>query len=165
MCLEPEPARPQQQWRASEGVQPLLSQCPHVLPSVQYQLGMCVTMYLLLQSNASYFVCWPTTSEADVCGMAVEAEHSHQYTAKCCCRVVDGSREAVWHNGIWQVHMKQRCVIEFLHAEKMTPPDIHQYLLNISGDQAVDVSTVWQWVVQIVMSMTCRLFLIAGKNI
>lgn len=95
MCLEPEPARPQQQWRASEGVQPLLSQCPHVLPSVQYQLGMCVTMYLLLQSNASYFVCWPITSEIDVSGVAVEVEPSQQYPLPFCCRVIDGSRRAV----------------------------------------------------------------------
>ena len=42
--------------------------------------------------------------------------------------------------------MKQRYVIEFLHAEKMAPNDIHQRLLNIYGDQTVDVSTVRRWV-------------------
>ena len=46
-----------------------------------------------------------------------------------------------------EVHMKQRCVIEFLHAEKLAPTDIHQWLLNIDGDQTVDVSTVRGWVV------------------
>jgi len=42
--------------------------------------------------------------------------------------------------------MKQRCVIEFLHAEKIAPNDIHRHLLNVYGDQTVDVSTVRRWV-------------------
>ena len=46
-----------------------------------------------------------------------------------------------------EVHMKQRCEIEFLHVENMAPIYIHQHLLNIYGDQTVDVSTVRQWVV------------------
>ena len=41
--------------------------------------------------------------------------------------------------------MKQRCVTEFLHAEKMATIDPHQ-MLNVYGDQTVDVSTVMQWV-------------------
>ena len=45
-----------------------------------------------------------------------------------------------------EVHMKQRGAPEFLHAEKMAPIDIHQYLLNVHGDQTVDVSTV-RWLV------------------
>ena len=44
--------------------------------------------------------------------------------------------------------MKQRCVIEFLHTEKMALVDIHQRLLNGCGDQTVDVSTVRRWVVR-----------------
>ena len=43
--------------------------------------------------------------------------------------------------------MKQRCGTEFLHAEKMASINVHQHLLNISGDQTVDVSTVRLWVV------------------
>ena len=43
-----------------------------------------------------------------------------------------------------EVHMKQRCGTEFLHVEKMAPTDIHQHLLNVYGDQTVDVSTVRQ---------------------
>jgi len=46
-----------------------------------------------------------------------------------------------------EVRMKQRCVIEFLHAEKIAPNDIHRRLLNVYGDQTVDVSTVRRWVV------------------
>jgi len=45
-----------------------------------------------------------------------------------------------------EVRMKQRCVIEFLHAGKNAPNDIHRRLLNVYGDQTVDVSTVRRWV-------------------
>jgi len=45
-----------------------------------------------------------------------------------------------------EVRMKQRCVIEFLHEEKIAPNDIHRRLLNVYGDQTVDVSTARQWV-------------------
>ena len=31
-----------------------------------------------------------------------------------------------------EVHMKQKCVTEFLHVEKMAPTHIHQHLLNAS---------------------------------
>ena len=45
-----------------------------------------------------------------------------------------------------EVRMKQRCVTEFLHAEKIVPNDIPQCLMKVYGDQTVDVSTVRQWV-------------------
>lgn len=38
-----------------------------------------------------------------------------------------------------KVHTKQWYAI----AEKMTPNDIHQFLLKVCIDQTVDVSTVW----------------------
>ena len=75
--------------------------------------------------------------------------------------------------------MKQRCIIEFLHLDKMAPSDVHRCLLSIYGDQTVDVSTVRWWVVlfscgdsssgppllvQIVMSMACRFLFIADKS-
>jgi len=74
---------------------------------------------------------------------------------------------------------EQRHETEFLHAEKMVPTDIHQHLLNISGEQRVDVSTVRLWMVcfssrnsdsgspplvQIFTSAACRLLFITGKN-
>ena len=77
------------------------------------------------------------------------------------------------------VCMKKKCIIEFLHVEKMSHIDINQCLLNISGDQTVDVSTLRLWEVcfrndnrdyvsplleQIFLSMACRLLFIAGKN-
>jgi len=33
-----------------------------------------------------------------------------------------------------EMHLKQRCGIEFLHVEKVAPIDIHQCLLNVDGD-------------------------------
>jgi len=75
--------------------------------------------------------------------------------------------------------MKQKCVIAFLHAEKIISIRIHQCLLKIYGDQTVDVSTVSRWVVrfscgdinsvspplvQNFTSTACRLLFIPGKN-
>ena len=48
-----------------------------------------------------------------------------------------------WHL-TWKC-VKPRCVIEFSHVEKTASTDIHGHLLNLSGDQTVDVSTVQRW--------------------
>ena len=47
-----------------------------------------------------------------------------------------------WMASDMEVPMEQRCVIEFLHEEKMASIDIHWRLLNVFGDQTVDVSIV-----------------------
>jgi transposase len=44
------------------------------------------------------------------------------------------------------VRFKQRAVIEFLTAEKMSPVDIHLRMHATFGDKYVDVSTVISWV-------------------
>ena len=41
-----------------------------------------------------------------------------------------------------ELFMKLRCGTEFLHAQKMAPTDIHKCLLNVYGDQMVNMSTV-----------------------
>ena len=47
-----------------------------------------------------------------------------------------------------EAHMRLRCVIEFLHAEKkIASIYIYQCLLNIYGYQVAYVSSVRQWVV------------------
>ena len=46
-----------------------------------------------------------------------------------------------------ELSLKQRCVIEFFHEERMASSDIHECLLNFYGDQTVDVSIVRWWVV------------------
>jgi hypothetical protein len=47
-----------------------------------------------------------------------------------------------------EMRTKQRCVIEFFHAEKIAPVDIHECLLNVYGEQTLDVNTVKWWVVR-----------------
>ena len=54
------------------------------------------------------------TSKVDIGGTAVEAEPSHQCPGTCHCRVTDGSRIV----SDMEMHMEQRCVLEFLHVEK-----------------------------------------------
>ena len=74
--------------------------------------------------------------------------------------------------------MKQRCVNEFLHVENITPTDIHRCLLNVYGNQTVDVNSIRQWVVcfssgdsesdspllvHIFRSAACRLLFMDGE--
>ena len=56
-----------------------------------------------LKVTPPILLCQPTLSEADDAGMAAEVEPSHQYpiTSCCCYCVTDGSRGAVWQNGVW----------------------------------------------------------------
>jgi len=64
-------------------------------------------------------------SEADVGGMAVEAESSHQYSVTFCCCVTDaaeGQSDTMAFD--MEVCMKQTFAIEFLHMEKRAPTDI-----------------------------------------
>jgi hypothetical protein len=44
------------------------------------------------------------------------------------------------------VCFKQRIVIEFLNAEKVSPIEIHRRMQAVYGDQCVDVITVRRWV-------------------
>ena len=46
-------------------------------------------------------LCWCMLWQADAGGMAVEIEHSLQYSIPCCCCVTDGSRGALCQNGVW----------------------------------------------------------------
>jgi len=91
--------------------------------------------------------CWLLVSEGDVGGMAVEAEPSlHQHSMTFCCSLIDGSGRADTVASDVELHMKQRCEIEFFRVEKMAHIDIHWCLLNTYGDQTVDVSIVRKWV-------------------
>ena len=95
-----------------------------------------------------FLLYWPTPSEADGGGIVVELEPSNQYSITCHCHVTDGSRggtlsqkHLTW-TGLWS-----KVVSSFLHVEEMASTDIHQFFLNISGDQRVDVNTVRRLVV------------------
>ena len=123
---------------------------------------------------------WLTMSEGGVGGMIVEVKCSHQYSIPYCCCVTD---PAEWQSdrmvSVMEVYMEKRCVTEFLHEEKMTTNDIHGHLMNVYGDQPVDVRTVRWWVVcfssgesdsvllllvQMFKSMACRFLFITGEN-
>ena len=52
-----------------------------------------------------------------------------------------------------EAYMKQNCVIEFLHVEKLAPTDIHWRLLNVYEDQTVDVNTV-RWCISAMTTTT-----------
>jgi len=45
-----------------------------------------------------------------------------------------------------EVRLKQRCIIELLHAEKIASNEIHRRFLSVYGYQIVDASTVKRWV-------------------
>ena len=62
-----------------------------------------------------------------------------------------------------EVHMKQRCGIEFLHAEKMAPTDTYRDLLKVFEDQLVDVSTV-RWCISAAMTVASFILFIYFYN-
>ena len=71
---------------------------------------------------------WPTVSEADVGGMAVEAEPSHQYSDTCCCRVTDGSRGSLTEWCLtWSAYGAKVVSPSSSMQEKMSPIDIHRW--------------------------------------
>ena len=110
-------------------------------------------IYLFKKDNRALKVmpvillCWPTLSQVDVCSMTVEVEPLHQYSITFCCCATNGSRGAVWQNAIWHgMCMKQKCGVDFLHAEKITYwPSL--MLAECWWRPTVDVSTVRWWVV------------------
>ena len=71
---------------------------PFIFQQLVFQLALTLS-----KSNASadpkvmppFLLRWPTTSEADDGGMAVEVEPSHQQPIIFCCHVTDISRGAV----------------------------------------------------------------------
>ena len=81
------------------------------------------------------------TSEEDVGGMAVEGE------LLLCDRWQTAEGQSDRMASDMEVQMKQKCATEFLHVEKMAAIHIHWCLLNVYGDQRVDVSTVRRWMV------------------
>jgi len=85
--------------------------------------------------------------EADVDGMAAEVEPFQQYSIPCCCSVTDGSRGAVWQNGVWHGSAYEAKGWNWIPAWGKNSTHWHWRLLNVYGDQSVDVSTVRWWVV------------------
>ena len=57
--------------------------------------SLCDTTKTALKIMPPILLCWPMMSEADVGGMAVKAEPSHQHSMTFCCCVTDGSRGGI----------------------------------------------------------------------
>ena len=72
-------------------------------------------------------LCWPTMSEVDVGSMAVEVEPYHQYSITFCCCASDGSRGAVWQNGVWHGSAYEAEVCHWIPPswKNIAPTDIH----------------------------------------
>jgi len=51
-----------------------------------------------------------------------------------------------------EVRLKQRCVIEAGHVEKMAPTEIHQHSLKAYGDLKVDVNA-GRWCISAVVTV------------
>ena len=56
---------------------------------------MFCIMRAALKVMPPVLLCWPMMSEADVGGMAVEDQPSHQNCLTVCCHVTDGSSGVV----------------------------------------------------------------------
>ena len=125
-------------------------------------------------------LCWPTVLEVDVGDMIAEVEPPSQYSFVFCYCATDGSRGEVWQNGVWHRSVYEANVLNWIPlCEKLVPTDIHWHLLNIYGDQTVNVRTARWWVVcfscgdsdsgtpplwKIFMSSACRFLLINDKK-
>ena len=115
---------------------------------------------------------WTMRSEADVADTAVEAEPSQQYSIMFCCHVTDGSGVLTKYVSDMELRMKKRYATEFLHVEKIAPIDIHRHLLKSKSECECSEALRGAFqhsdsesppLVQIFMSVACRVLFIAGK--
>jgi len=115
---------------------------------------------------------WPTMSEVDVDGMAVEDEHSCQHYITFCCCATDGRRRAVWQNGVWhgiadeaklrhwyplhRLSMELNITLEMMMAMLEYPkictrwiPQIHYTLIEkslyASLSESIESMQDWRW--------------------
>ena len=98
--------------------------------------------------------CWPTTLEMDVGGMAVKAEPSHRYSIPFRYCMTDGSRGAVWQNGIWYGRADEAIIWSRIN---LIPPcrknGTHQHSFTLAErlwrpNSACEHSEVVGWVLQ-----------------
>ena len=116
-------------------------------------------MKTALKVTPPILLCWLVMSEADVGGMAVEVASSPSIPLLMWLMVAEGKFDRMASD--MEMSMKQNCITEFLHMEKMALIDIYQYLLSIYGDQAVSINRKlahWGggWYVSAVMTATWK---------
>ena len=117
------------------------------------QLLLCTVLLVFphkgySKSNASYFTilahylrgrCWWHGSKSSF-------SHQYCYVLLPCDRHQQRVSVIKWHL-TWKCGWSKGVVLNSSLQKKNAPLDIHWFLLNIYGDQAVDVSTGRQWVV------------------
>ena len=95
-------------------------------------------------------------SEADVGGMAGEAEPFCQYSFMPCCHVANG-RGTAWQKGIWQGSAYEAKVCHWIHPCRKVQKELHtltfmdaywterQWMVSFSsGNSGLHVVAVWQ---------------------
>ena len=94
-----------------------------------YILGLVSKYEGCSGSNASHFILfgWPMMLEEDIGGTAVEVVPSHQYFITFCCCVTDGSRGAVWQNGVWHGSAYKAKIRHWISP----PINIHWHLFGL----------------------------------
>ena len=116
--------------------------------------------------------------------MAVEVEPSHQYSITFCCCVTDGSRGALWQNGMWHGRVDEAKVCHWFLPWGENGTYWHSLMLAEylwipnSGSEHSEVvdGTFQQWwqsherqvtfwmATQIYTSTACRLLFINSEN-
>ena len=114
----------------------------------------------------------------------LKAEPSHQYSVTCCCCVTEGSRGAVWPNGVWRGSAYGTKVCRWIPPWRQNGIPWHLLMLaeclwrlkhGFEHSRVVDgVFQQWQQqcerqatfrtAMQIVTSVSCRLSFITGEN-
>ena len=127
------------------------------------------------ESNAFYFVMLASNVRGGCQWYGSRGRTFPPVSLTCCCCMRDSSRGAVWHRSVDEA----KYGTELLHVKKMVPTDINQHMLNVDGNQPVDVSTVRRWVVhfssgnsnsgspllaQILTRVACKFLFTAGKK-
>jgi len=83
---------------------------------------------------------WSMMSEADVSGMAVEAEPSHKYSLKCCCCVTQQQRGSLtkWHLTYMHLWNKEVSLNSFTHRKWQLLTLINAFWIYLEIKQ-------WMW--------------------
>jgi len=99
------------------------------------------------KNNASYFTVLAYDVWSGCWWYGSRGWNFQQNPITCCCHVTDGSRGAIWQ---WHGSVDEAKVYHWIPpCRKLSPIDTHRCLLNLYGDQTVDVSSVRQQVVRV----------------
>jgi len=125
---------------------------------------------------------WPMTSQADAGDMEVKVESCCQYSGTFCCCVTDGSRGAVWPHGIRHGSGDEAKVCHWIplcgeNLHPLTFVDVCGTLMETKqwkwaqwgGGWCVSAvaratEKAFQVAIKILISVSCRLLFISGKN-